>query len=63
MRTALIALTIFLLVSAVYGTLKPPTIEDLMLLISSGSLLVLSWLYKESKKYDEKKNSEEKKKK
>lgn len=63
MRTALVALIIFLLVSAAYGTLKPPTTEDLMLLIASGSLLALSWLYKESKKYDEKKDSKERKKK
>lgn len=50
MRAALAALIIFLFMAIITGTLAFPTHDELILVISSASLLVISWIYSREKK-------------
>jgi len=49
---AIIAFLIFLLVGIIFGTVKSPTRDDLMLIASSFVLLVIAWFYKKEKLND-----------
>jgi len=63
MRAALAALLIFLFVAVITGTLAFPTHDELILVISSASLLAISWLYSRERKSIKVEKKEVKKKK
>ena len=63
MRAALAALIIFLFMAIITGTLAFPTHDELILVISSASLLVISWIYSREKKSVKIEKKEVKKKK
>jgi len=63
MRAALAALIIFLFMAIITGSLAFPTHDELILVISSASLLVISWIYSREKKSVKIEKKEVKKKK
>jgi positive regulator of sigma E activity len=59
MRVAFMALIFFILILIISGSMTYPNQEDLILMFSSFSILVMSWLYvKETKKDQEKEKNE-----
>ena len=63
MRVAIVALLIFLFIAVISGTLTFPTHDELILIISSASVLVISWIYSREKRSIKGEKKEVKKKK
>lgn len=58
MRTALAALLILLLIAVLTGTLKFPTQDELILLLSSSVILVFAWIRSREKRAEKGENKE-----
>jgi len=56
MRISLIGLVVFLALTLIFGEMTMPTQEDLFLLLSSISLLVMAWLYTRDKRKEDTKS-------
>ncbi len=54
MLAALIGFLIFLFVALLFGTITPPTKDELLLLLSSFSFLVITWLYTRERRGEQK---------
>lgn len=60
MRLAMIGLLIFLFAAIIFGTIKPPTLDELKMVILSLLLLVIAFFYKRGSKtrdLEDRKNS------
>lgn len=49
MKVAMIGILIILFVGVVFGTIEFPSLDDLMLLLSSSMFVLLMWMYKKEK--------------
>ena len=61
MRAAIAATLFFIVIAIISGTLTFPSQEDLILILSSMILLIVSWFYVKEKRSDKEDNKSTKK--